>query len=204
MALIDVDMTGVKASGEYQELGIGQYLVCIRDTDKKATKEKFDANGAPDAGNGKNFYLQMSLQIEDGPDRDRIEFVRLNLWNLNPTAVNIAKAELKAIQEATGIYSADSTHFHGKYMLLNVKLDSKGNLKRHYEKAPASMIAHLPQAGTYTPPQQQPATHAPAAAPHAAPAQPITHHRPAQTMVHTAQAAAPADPNATPSWARRP
>lgn len=140
MAHLDVDMTGVKPAGEYQELPIGKYLVRVDETEKKGTKDRFDESGAPSPDNGKNFYLQIALSVHGGPNDGHIEFDRLNLWNSNSIAVNMAKAQLKSIFLATGVETSDSTALHGRWMVMEVKAQRNGQLGKYYEAAPASMI----------------------------------------------------------------
>lgn len=169
MATLDFNMEGVKPAGEFTELQEGEYLVRVEGTEKKGTKDKFYEDGRPHEDNGKNFYLQIGLKVGSGPDEGHVEFERLNLWNTNSIAVNIAKSTLKSIQDATGVYSNDSDHFHGKFMIMRIKKNSKGSLGKHYEKVPEDMqIAQKEvQPAGYTsfaePKVLQPATAAPAA-----------------------------------------
>lgn len=185
--LSDVNMDNVKPMGEIQELPVGQYLVRVEDTEKKAAKEKFDAETSEKLPQG--HYLQMSLKVYGGPNDGQTEFVRLNLWNSNPTAVTMAKSELKSIQEATGVVSSNSDHFHGKWMVLEIKTGVKDpkKLYKKYSEAPAAWLtafAHIPPV--------------PAKAPSMAASQPTP---------ETARAAgappAVAAADALPSWAKK-
>lgn len=137
--LSDVNMEGVRPMSDIQELPVGQYLVRIEDTEKKETKERFDEQGNKLAP---NHYLQISLKVYGGTNDGQVEFSRLNLWNTNETAVNMAKAELKSIQNATGVASASSIDMHGKWMVLEVKAGIKDPTKlyKHYHKADESFI----------------------------------------------------------------
>jgi len=95
--------------------------------------------------------LNIAMKIGSGPDEGRIEMERLNLWNANTLAVNIAKSTLKSIQDAVNVYSNDSDDLHGKFMLLRVKKSVKGILGKHYEKVPAGMeVAVISNAPTLT------------------------------------------------------
>jgi len=170
--LSDVNMDGVKPMSDAQELGAGQYLVRIEDTEKKETKEKFAENGSKLPP---NHYLQVSLQVYGGPNEGQIEFSRLTLWNPNETAQRMAKSELKSIQEATGVISTNSDHLHGKWMILEIKAGVKDATKlyKHYHPAApeiVSQFAHIPpvpakapSAAAHQPAQHQAAAHAPAA-----------------------------------------
>lgn len=144
--LSDIGMDGVKPMSDAQELGVGKYFVRIEDTEKKATKDRFDEqnNKLPP-----NHYLQIALKVYGGDKDGHTEFVRLNLWNTNDTAVNMAKSELKSIQNATKVATANSNDFHGKWMLLEVTAGIKDPTKlyKHYEDAPVSLIdayKHIP------------------------------------------------------------
>ena len=186
--LSDINMDGVTAMSSAQELPIGQYLVRIEDTEKKETKERFD-----EAGNKMppNHYLQVGLKVYGGPNDSQVEFVRLNLWNTNPTAVQMAKSELKSLQDATGVVSPNSDHFHGKWMILEIKAGIKDPTKlyRHYQAAPAEMLA----AYAHIPP-------VPAKAPSAAAAPPFV----AKQAAVAAAATAPAgSAGALPIWATK-
>lgn len=140
MAHLDINMDGVKPQGEYQELPAGTYLVRIEETEKKPTKDRFDEHGNPAPSNGKNFYLQVSLKVYGGPNDGHVEFDRLNLWNDNSIAVNMAKSQLKSIFLATGVESNDSVMLHGKWMVMEVKEQRNKQLGKHYSQAPANII----------------------------------------------------------------
>jgi hypothetical protein len=126
--LSDVNMEGVKPMSEAQELGVGKYLVRIEDTEKKETKEKYDDNNQKLPP---NHYLQISMKVYGGPSDGHTEFARLNLWNTNQTAVNMAKSELKSIQEATSVVSTNSDHLHGHWLVLEVEAGKKDPTKTY-------------------------------------------------------------------------
>lgn len=156
MATLDFSMDNVKPSGEFIELGEGDYLVSIQGTEKKGTKDKFYEDGSPHEDNGKNYYLNISLRIHGGNADGIIETERLNLWNSNTTAVNIAKSTLKSIQNATGIHSSESADLHGKYMVMRIKKNSKGYLNKHYEAASIDAIKIAEKSDLSAPPPVQP------------------------------------------------
>lgn len=189
--LSDINMDGVQPMGEAQELPLGQYLVRIEDTEKKETKEKFDEQGnkLPPA-----HYLQIALKVYGGPNEGQVEFVRLNLWNPNPTAVSMAKSELKSIQEATGVASPNSDHYHGKWMILEIKEGIK-DPKKHYRKyaaAPQEIVA----AFAHVPP-------VPAKAPSVAATTSSNTPKPGAFIAKEAAAAAAPAASALPSWAQK-
>ncbi len=202
--LSDINMDGVKPSGEPQGLPQGTYLVRIEDTEKKTTKDKFYEDGKPHEENGRNFYLQMLLKVYGGPNDGHGEFIRLNLWNSNPTAVNMAKSELKAIQEATGVASTNSNDFHNKWMVLEITpgIKDKTKLYNKFSQVPAGLLstyAHVPP----VPPKDAAAAQA-----QAMQQQP---QQAATVNTGTAQAAQPAQAQqgqaaaagAVPSWAAK-
>jgi hypothetical protein len=170
MATLDFNMEGVKPAGEYSELGEGEYLVRIEGTEKKGSKDKFYENGTPHEDNGKNFYLNIGLKVGSGPNEGHIEFERLNLWNTNSIAVNIAKSTMLSIQNAIGVHTNNSDDWHGKFMMMRIKKNSKGALGKSYYAVPADMQIvqkDLSPAGTTSfaePKVLQPAASAPAAA----------------------------------------
>jgi hypothetical protein len=173
MAALDFNMEGVKPAGEYTELGEGEYLVRIEGTEKKGTKDKFYENGTPHEDNGKNFYLNIALKVGSGPDEGHIEFERLNLWNTNSVAVNIAKSTMLSIQNAIGVHTNNSDDWHGKFMLMRIKKNSKGVLGKHYEKLPDDMAVVAKAAeGSLAKPEVLQAAKAPVAAPAATGAKP--------------------------------
>lgn len=188
--LADINMEGVKPSGEFKDLEVGQYLVRIEDTEKKPVKDKFDKQtGVPDQDNGKNFLLAVKLKVYEGLDAGHEEVQNLNLWNTNPTAVNMAKSELKAMQMATNVYTPASGDLVGKWMVMEIYLNRNNNKSRKYTVAPANFIpadvapmgpkvAAAPQSQNYTAAPGQ--NYVPSPPPAAAPA-PIM-HTPAPTV----------------------
>lgn len=205
--LADVNMQGVVPTGDSKELEVGTYLVRIEDAGKKAAKDKFDANGVPEPGNGKNFYVAVDTKVWDGPDLGHEEAIILNLWNVNETAVRIGKAELLAIQNAVGVHTPRSYDLVGKWMLREVYLNRNGKKADKWLPIPAAHMSMIPQ---NVPPV--PATKYAAQAP----AQTHHHAQPAQSaqpayMAHTGAqghvatgmapiAAADNSPSGTPSW----
>jgi hypothetical protein len=168
--LSDINMEGVKPMGDSQELPAGQFLVRIEETDKKqVNKEVFD-----EAGNKltPNHYLQVDLKVYGGPNDGQIEFARLNLWNHNATAVNMAKSERKSIEEAIGVVSTNSAAWHGKWMLLEKKPKTKkpDELIRIYTRIEPEMMESLKSIMDSAPALAAKAESAPATAAAPAPA----------------------------------
>jgi hypothetical protein len=98
----------------FEPIPAGKYLAAIIASEMKPTK----------SGVGK--YLELSLQILDGPYRNRVVWARLNLDNPNPTTVQIAKAELSAICRAVGVMTPrDSQDLHNLPLVVSVRLKKR-------------------------------------------------------------------------------
>lgn len=131
----------------FDALPAGDYDVVIVNTEKKPTK----------AGDGA--YLELTLQVCNGPHQNRKLFDRLHLWNASEKAVAIARGTLSAICRAVNrLNPGDSAELHnlpGLRCKVVVKEDAqrgkynevKGYTDRH---AKASQSMPQPQ------PAQQP------------------------------------------------
>lgn len=87
----------------------GDYLAMIVESEKKATK----------AGNGS--YIELKMQIIDGPYKGRHQWDRLNLWNQSEQAVAIAQATLSAVCHAVGVMQPrDTSQLHNKPLIVSV------------------------------------------------------------------------------------
>lgn len=81
------------------------YNVMITDSEMKQTKDPQNDNG----------YLELTLKVLDGQYAGRLAWARLNLYNDNPVAVEIAQKDLSAICRAVGVFQVnDSEQLHGK------------------------------------------------------------------------------------------
>jgi len=78
-------------------LPIGRHPVIIQSSDVKATK-------ANDGG-----YLQLDLQIIDGPQKGTVGAYRINLYNASQQAVDIANRQMSAISHVTGVFMIQDT-----------------------------------------------------------------------------------------------
>ena len=108
--LRNLDMSNVEAETPRAALPAGDYQMIITDSELKPTK----------SGSGE--FLELVLQVQDGPHKGRKVWDRLNLFNSNEKAVMIAKQRLKAIQDAVGVPNpADSVQLHNRQ--LTVTLD---------------------------------------------------------------------------------
>ena len=94
----------------FEPLPAGKYVAAIVESETKTTK----------AGTGQ--YLELKFQILEGEYKGRHVWARLNLWNPNQLAVDIARGELSAIYHAVGLIQVqDSSELHDLPMLITVK-----------------------------------------------------------------------------------
>lgn len=106
------DAKTVQPREAFEPLPAGWYNAKIIESEAKPTK---DNNGG---------YLQLTLEILDGEHKGRKVFDRLNLWNQNTQAVEIAHRQLSAYCHATGVFIVqDSNQLHG--IPLKVKLSQR-------------------------------------------------------------------------------
>lgn len=111
MASINFDANKVEPNAGFDPIPEGQYVAIISESAMKPTK------------NGDGQYLELTFQVLEGPHKGRNLWTRLNLWNPNPKAVQIAQGELSAICRAVGVMTPqDSAELHNLPMLIGVKL----------------------------------------------------------------------------------
>jgi hypothetical protein len=132
------DANQVEPASDLEPVPAGKYVAVITDSEMRPNK----------AGTGS--YLQLSFQIIEGPHKGRCLWARLNLDNPNPTAVQIARAELSAVCRAVGVLAPkDSVELHDLPLLIHVKCrkredtgelanEIKGFAKRETAPAPAA------------------------------------------------------------------
>jgi hypothetical protein len=110
-----MDLDGFNANDtppadNFEPLPPGWYTAHITDSEEKETK----------AGTGS--YLQLVIEILEGPFKGRLLWDRLNLNNPNGTAVEIAKRTLSAICLAVNVAAPrDSSELHYKPLAVRVK-----------------------------------------------------------------------------------
>lgn len=177
------------ATGTPDPVPAGWYNVVMVGSERKPTK----------AGDGA--YLECTFKVIDGPYAERQLWERLNLWNGNPVAVEIAYGELSAIAHAVGVLQVqDSQQLHGLPLKAKVKYkaaDPEGGYDASNEigayrniNEPVEVVSQL----------ANPATGAPAAAaPPSMPAMPAA----APTPAAPAAPAPGAQPGGQP-WAQPP
>lgn len=111
-SLTGFDASQVPEQQEFSALPEGQYVVIATASEEKVTK----------AGTGK--YLQITFEVLDGAFKGRKLWARLNLWNPNQTAKDIAQRELGAICRAVGVIRPnDSAELHNKPLVITVKVE---------------------------------------------------------------------------------
>ena len=111
MALLNIDTSHIDPTPRFDPIPAGDYPVIITESETKLTK---DSTGQ---------YLQLKLEVQDGEFRGRILFDRLNLWNNNAQAKEIAHRQLAQIAHAVGVLQvADSEQLHFKPLIATVKV----------------------------------------------------------------------------------
>lgn len=104
------DANDIEPTSDFEPIPAGKYVAVVTDTEMKPTR----------AGTGE--YLQLTFQIVEGPHKNRLLWARLNLKNPNPTAVQIAKAELSALCRAIGVMAPnDSAELHNLPVIIHVR-----------------------------------------------------------------------------------
>lgn len=168
MALLNqaFDATTIDPTQTFEVLPAGDYPVMVVDSDMKSTKD------------GSGQYLQLTLEVIDGPYSGRVIFDRLNLVNRNDKAVEIAQRTLSQICHAIGVLRVqDSAELHNKPILAKVAYkpasgqygesnEVKGYKAYAAAAAPAARAAPAYIAPVSAPqPAQQPAAPASASVP---------------------------------------
>lgn len=144
MALINIDLSNINTEDQSKLLPVGTYQMQIVQSEMRQTK----------AGDGE--YLWLELEILGPKYAGRKFWERLNLFNKNEIAVNVAKKKLAKICASCGIYGtiADTQQLHFKpiNVLVKHKENKKGelehetfygdnNVKPEKETAPAAAPA---------------------------------------------------------------
>lgn len=111
MATLQFDATTVQPNAPLEPVPSGDYLCMIVDSEMKPTSR------------GDGTYLQLTMEILEGPYQGRKLFDRLNLQNPNAQAVEIAYRTLSAICHAVGVMQVnDSAQLHDKPLIAKVAL----------------------------------------------------------------------------------
>jgi len=147
------DAQTVEPNDSFDPIPNGDYLCIITTSEMKPTK----------AGDGA--YLELELQVIEGPYQGRKLWDRLNLNNANETTVKIAKGTLSAICRAVGVLQpTDSCELHDLPLVAKVACrkrddtDELTNVIKSYKKrdaeaaVPASSPAPAKAAATSSTP----------------------------------------------------
>jgi len=115
MSDLNFDANKVEPIGSFEPLPVGDYLVAISATDLKDAKPK------PNKKPGK--YLQVTMDVIDGPSKGRKIFDFLNLVNDNKTTEEIAQKQLSAICRVTGVMQPKkSEELHNRPFMVRLKI----------------------------------------------------------------------------------
>lgn len=146
--LFAVDTTGTQEMGGYEVLPAGLYPAIMVSASKKPTKK------------GDGAFLECVYQLIDGEMTGKKFTSRLNLWNTNAEAVDIAKRELKSLRVALGLHDTEARTeaFINRPVVLNITVKPRKDKPTEPEN---NLIAI--EGYTGAPAQVRPA---PAAAPH--------------------------------------
>lgn len=156
MATLNFNAQNVTPQTTYEPLPAGWYPVAITASESRPTK------------NGDGAYLHLEMIIIDGQYKGRKIFDRLNLWNKNQTATEIAYRQLSAICHAVGVLEVtDSQQLH------NIPLDVKVSVRAADGAYEASNDVKGYRAAAKTPAPAAPAAPVTPVAPPAAPAAPV-------------------------------
>ena len=103
MAQLAFDANQVDPTNKFSAIPAGDYPVIVTASELKLTKD------------GTGQYLELSLEVQDGPQRGAKLWDRLNLHNNNPKAVQIAQRQLSQLCHSVGVLQVnDSEQLHHK------------------------------------------------------------------------------------------
>lgn len=127
---LNFDASSIAPATVMEPLPTGWYPAVITDVNVKEA-----------SGNPNNKMLACELTIIDGPAKGRKLFDNINLWNENPTTVEIAYKTLSAVGHATGVIrAAQASDYCNIPMKVRVKLappetkrDELGNVVKQYD-----------------------------------------------------------------------
>ena len=136
----DATQVEPRVAGDFKIYPPGKYALQIVSSDMRPTKD------------GTGQYLQLDMEIIEGPEAGGKYTERLNLVNGNQTAVRIAQETLSAICHAVGImHVSDSEQLHARRMVADMRVEQD---KKDPTRKNNRVAAYLP----FGPAQQ---THSP-------------------------------------------
>lgn len=145
------DARAVEPKKSYEALPAGWYTAAIVDSEMKPTKS------------GDGSFLELKMEVLEGPFKARNLWTRLNLRNRNPAAVEIARSELSSICHAIGVMTPkDSVELHNVPFAVRVtckKREDNGEmtneLKDYKRRGAADIGAPVAGAAAGAPPWKQ-------------------------------------------------
>jgi hypothetical protein len=127
------DAHSVEPNAGFDPIPAGKYFVAVTGTDMKATK------------NGKGEFLEIEMQVLEGPHKGRKLWDRLTLRHPNEQTVEIARATLSALCRAAGVMKPkDSVELHNIPVVASVAVKNRddtgepSNVIKGYAKRGAS------------------------------------------------------------------
>lgn len=103
------DATNVEPNAGFDPIPAGKYLAAITASEMKPTK------------NGKGEYLELEMEVLEGPFKGRKLWDRLTLRHPNEKTVQIAKGTLSSICRAVGVMAPrDSVELHNLPLVASV------------------------------------------------------------------------------------
>jgi len=143
------DASNVEPNAGFEPVPAGKYLCLITASEMKPTK----------AGNGE--YLELELEVIDGPHKGRKVWDRLTLKHPNEQTVQIARGTLSAICRAVNVLQPrDSVERHNVPLVVSVGLKKREdtgeptNVVKGYAKRESAAPAR-PATNGSTPPWKQ-------------------------------------------------
>lgn len=139
------DATQVPPNAGFSPVPAGDYVCIITRSERKPTQ------------NGSGSYLELELEIVEGPEKGRKVFDRLVMWHTNQKTVEIARGTLSAICHAVNVLKPrDSFELHNIPLKVTVgqkKREDNGDLTNVVKGYAPKSATSAPQASS--PPQQQ-------------------------------------------------
>lgn len=184
MSYLSFDATNVPTDNPMEAIPAGDYSVVVIDSEVKNSK----SGGS---------YLELTMQVLDGPYQNRLIWDRITLANDNSKAVEIGQRQLSQVCHAVGVLQVrDSAQLHNVPIIARVKykVDPQYGPKNEAGGYRSLSAATTPAAPSTPLPQAHAA--APWNKPQSAAAPPVSAE---PTAGHQAQPAV----GQTPPWATR-
>lgn len=191
--LFAVDTTGVEKMGGFEIYPAGLYPAMMISAAKKPTR---DNSGA---------FIECVYQFTEGTMTGKKFTSRMNLWNANNQAVDIARRELKSLRIALGLgdHASDPAEFVHKPLVLDISVKARKDDASKMENNLVNILpfGNGPAVANPAPQYQAQPQYAPPPAP--AYAAPPNWQPPQQQPPQMPPAAFTPAPGAPPPWAAR-